>query len=112
MARAMTPAQSASDIINTIPVASEGAGSVQIISIRTLNSLRQAIANAVDEEECLHRMLAKCRVLAHENVIRCQVQADADAAMGGQAHPRSEEALAVAKELLASMNARLGVDKD
>jgi hypothetical protein len=108
----MTPTQTAHDILGTIPVAGESAGSVQIVAIRTLNSLRQAIANAVDEEECLHRLLARCRALAYQQVIRCQVQADADAAMEGAVHPRSEDALVQARELLASLDARLGVEND
>jgi hypothetical protein len=108
----MTPTQTAHDILGTIQVAAESAGSVQIVAIRTLNSLRQAIANAVDEEECLHRLLARCRGLAYQQVIRCQVQADADAAMEGAVHPRSEDALVQARELLASLDARLGVEND
>jgi hypothetical protein len=108
----MTPTQTAHDILGTIQVAAESAGSVQIVAIRTLNSLRQAIANAVDEEECLHRLLARCRALAYQQVIRCQVQADADAAMEGAVHPRSEDALVQARELLASLDARLGVEND
>ncbi len=112
MTRTMTPTQTAHDILGTIQVAAESAGSVQIVAIRTLNSLRQAIANAVDEEECLHRLLARCRGLAYQQVIRCQVQADADAAMEGAVHPRSEDALVQARELLASLDARLGVEND
>ncbi len=83
-----------------------------MIPIRTIASLRQAISNALDEEECLHRLLARCRGLAYQNVIRCQVQADADAALEGQTHPRSEDALVQARELLASLDARLGVEND
>jgi len=112
MTNTMTPTQTAHDILGTIPVAGESAGSVQIVAIRTLNSLRHAIANAVDEEECLHRLLARCRALAYQQVIRCQVQADADAAMEGAVHPRSEDALVQARELLASLDARLGVEND
>ncbi len=112
MTNTMTPTQTAHDILGTIQVAAESAGSVQIVAIRTLNSLRQAIANAVDEEECLHRLLARCRALAYQQVIRCQVQADADAAMEGAVHPRSEDALVQARELLASLDARLGVEND
>ena len=109
---AMTPAQTAHDIIATIPTADGSSGAVQIISVRTLSSLRTAIANAVDEEECIHRLMARLRVLAHENVIRCQVQADADAAVGGETHPRSEHALTNARELMAALDARLGITND
>ncbi len=112
MTNTMTPTQTAHDILGTIQVAAESAGSVQMIPIRTIASLRQAISNALDEEECLHRLLARCRGLAYQNVIRCQVQADADAALEGQTHPRSEDALVQARELLASLDARLGVEND
>ena len=109
---AMTPAQTAQDILNTIPVADESKGGVQIVAIRTLSSLRTAVSNAVDEEECLHRLLARCRVIAYQHVIRCQVVADAEAALGSDNHPRSEDALANARELMASLDARLGINND
>jgi hypothetical protein len=40
------------------------------------------------------------------------VQADADASLGGKPHPRSEEALQSARELLHAIEARLGVEHD
>jgi hypothetical protein len=51
-------------------------------------------------------------VIAYRDLIRARVQADADAAMGGKPHPRSEEDLAHAQELVAALDARLGVSDD
>jgi hypothetical protein len=112
MACAMTPAQTVSDILATIPPAGDDPKAVQFVSTATMKALRAAATNAVDEEECLHRMLARCRGIVYQHVIRCQVQADADAALGENPHPRSEHLLVDARELLASVDARLGVDND
>ena len=112
MARAMTPTQTVSDILSTIPTAGNDPKSVQFVSTSTLHQLRGASQNAVVEEELLHRILARCRVIVYQHVIRCQVQADADASLGENPHPRSEQMLMDARELLASVDARLGVDND
>lgn len=113
MLRTMTPVQTIADLLSTIPSNADCCGSgQQAVSMATLNALRNATANAADEEECMCRILARCRGVIREHVIRCQVQADADAALGGKAHPRSEEALQSAKELLHAVEARLGVQDD
>lgn len=109
----VTPVQTVADLVSTIPSISACCGQQgQEVSYATLNALRAAVANATDEEECMCRILARCRGVIREHVIRCQVQADADAAIGGKAHPRSEEALQSAKELLHAVEARLGVQDD
>lgn len=101
--RSMTPAQTALEIVIAIGNGMPG---------HSIHALHQAVSDARDEEVCVHRILARCRGIAHQHVIRCQVQADADAALGGTAHPRSEQALLDARELLASIEARLGVNND
>ena len=109
----VTPVQTVADLVSTIPSISACCGQQgQEVSYATLHALRQAVANATDEEECVVRLLARCRCIVREHVIRCQVQADADAAYGGHPHPRSEEALTSARELLHSIEARLGVADD
>jgi hypothetical protein len=112
MAHTMTPAQTVHDILNTIPVAGDDPRAVQFIAVGTMRELRSASGNAVDEEELIHRLLARCRVLVYQHVIRCQVQADADAALGENTHPRSEQMLLDSRELLAAVDARLGVQND
>lgn len=112
MARAMSPTQTVSDILSTIPTAGNDPKAVQFVSTSTLHQLRAASQNAVVEEELLHRILARCRVIVYQHVIRCQVQADADASLGERPNPRSEQMLMDARELLASVDARLGVDND
>ena len=112
MARTMTPLQSARDLLDAIPRVIPCCSGMQSVSVAALESLRDSMQNACDEEGCVHRILARCRVLAYQEVIRCRVQADADAALRGKPHPRSEEALAQAQELLASLDARLGVNDD
>jgi len=112
MARTMTPLQSARDILQTIPQIGLCCDGKQSVESSTLAALRDAVANATDEEECVHRLLARCRVIAYRELIRARVQADADAAMNGKAHPRSEEDLSHAQELVAALDARLGVNDD
>lgn len=110
---AVTPVQTIADLVSTIPCVSDCCGKgVQEVSMVTLNALRTAAANAADEEECLCRILARCRGVVREHVIRCQVDADADAARTGRANPRSEEVLQAARELLHAVEARLGVEND
>jgi len=99
----MTPAQTARDIV----------ASVQLeIPQRAAEALLRAVSDACEEEECIHRILIRSRSVIQQHVVRCHVQADADAALGGTAHPRSEQALLDARELLASIEARLGVNND
>jgi len=106
----VTPIQTVADLVSTIPVACQQ--HVQEVPYSTVMALRVAAANAADEEECVHRMLARCRIILRQHLIRCQVQADADAALGGRPHARSEEDLLAARELLAAVEARLGLDDD
>jgi hypothetical protein len=109
----MSPVQTIADLMSTIPANMDCCGSgMQSVSMATLNGLRDAARNATDEEECVCRLLARCRTIAREHLIRCQVQADADASLGGKPHPRSEEALQSARELLHAIEARLGVEHD
>lgn len=108
----MTPVQTAHDILSTLPVPGDDPKSIQFVSSATMMALRNAIASACDEEECVYRLLARCRGILHQHVIRCQVQADADAALGGTTHPRSEQALLDARELIASVDARLGISAE
>lgn len=108
----MTPAQTAKDILETLPPPSADPKSIQFVRSATMSALRHAIWSACDNEECLHRILARCRAVVHQHVIRAQVQADADAALEGKVHPRSEQALQDARELLASVEARLGLEND
>lgn len=106
----VTPVQTIADLISTIPIA--GHQHAQEVPYATVMALRIAAANAADEEECVHRLLARCRIILRQHLIRCQVQADADAALGGRPHARSEEDLVAARELLAAVEARLGLDDD
>lgn len=112
MTNAMTPTQTVADILGTLPPAGADPNAIQFVKAGTMKALRSASQNAVDEEELLHRILARCRVIVYQHVIRCQVQADADAALGENPHPRSEQMLVDARELLASVDARLGVEND
>lgn len=110
---AVTPVQTIADLLSTIPSVSACCGQTgQEVAYSTLNALRVASENASDEEECIHRLLARCRSIVREYVIRCQIQADADASTLGKAHPRSEDALIAARELLNAVEARLGVEND
>lgn len=102
----MTPAQTIADLLSTIP------DNAETIPAMLMDALRTASRNACDEEECVHRLLAGCRRVVMREVVRCQVQADADAAAMGKPHPRSEEALAVSREMLHSIDARLGIGGD
>lgn len=112
MAGTMTPIQTAKDILETIPRMVPCCSGTQAVEVRTLESVREAVANAADDEEILYRLLARCRALAVQNFLHARVQADTDAALGGAVHPRSEEVLQSARELLASLDARLGVHND
>lgn len=108
----MTPSQTARDILETIPPPSDDPKAIQFVSSATMRALRQSVWSACDNEECTHRILARCRPVIQQHVIGCQVQCDADAALGGRVHPRSEQALLDARKLLASVDARLGVSDD
>jgi len=109
----MTPSQTVADLVSTIPSVGACCGqSTQEVPIATLNALRTAAANACDEEECVHRLLAQCRVLARLRVVQAQVQADADASGLGRPREKSENALSSALELLNAIEARLGVEND
>jgi hypothetical protein len=109
----MSPVQTITDLLSTIPATLDCCGSgTQAVSMTTLNGLRDAAKNATDEEECVCRLLARCRSIVREHVMRCQVQADVDASLSGKPHARSEEALQSARELLHAIEARLGVDLD
>jgi uroporphyrinogen-III decarboxylase len=112
MGLAMTPTQTVHDILNTLPAAGDDPKAVQFVAVGTIRALRSAASNAVDEEELIHRLLARCRGIVYQHVIRCQVQADADAVLGENSHPRSEHMLLDARELLAAVDARLGVQND
>jgi hypothetical protein len=81
---------------------------MQEVSMVTLNALRTAAANAADEEECVCRILARCRGVIREHVIRCQSKPTQTPLLAESSHPRSEEPLQSAKELLLSVEARLG----
>jgi hypothetical protein len=110
---AVTPTQTVADLMSTIPSVAACCGQTgQEVPYTTLHALRTAVANAADEEECIHRLLARCRTIIRQHLIRCQVQADADAVLGGRLHIRSEEDLLAARELLAAVEARLGLDDD
>lgn len=109
----MSPVQTAKDILTTIPNVLNCCSNGRMdVPVATMAALRQAIDNAADEEECVCRLLARCRGVVRQHVIRCQVQADVEAAESGRMHARSEEALNGARELLCAIEARLGVDRD
>ena len=110
---AVTPTQTVADLMSTIPCIADCCGKgVQEVSMATINALRAAASNAADDEECLHRLLARCRIILRHHLIRCQVQADTEAAMNGKPHDPSEDALTTARELLAAVESRLGVNDD
>lgn len=113
MLRVVTPAQTIVDLLSAIPNALDCCGKGTMpVSFRIIDSLRVAANDATAEEENTYRLLARCRHVVRQHLIRCQVQADVDAATDGKAHARSEEALQSARELLASIEARLGVNDD
>lgn len=111
----MTPIQTAADILSTIPQVASCCGAVetQPVYCSVITALREAVANAADEEEIQMRLLARAMPILRNNVIRMQAQADADAvANGGTPNSTSEEWLRQARELLMSVEARLGVAND
>jgi|TARA_R110002126_G_scaffold260120_1_gene403095 hypothetical protein len=111
----MTPIQTAADILSTIPQIAGCCGPTytQPINCAALAALREAVANASDEEEIQARILARTLPVLRNNVIRMQAQADGDAvANGGTPNATSEEWLRQARELLLAVEARLGVTND
>lgn len=109
----MTPAQTANDILNTIPAFVPCCNGKQEVSTAAIAALRDAVRNAVEEEELVTRLLARLRPVAAQNVVRMQAEADGSAVMnGGQPNPVSEQWLVNAREILHSLNARLGVNND
>jgi hypothetical protein len=111
----MTPIQTAADILSTIPqvAACCGPSATQPVNCAALVALREAVANAADEEEIQARILARTLPVLRANVIRMQAQADGDAvANGGTPNGTSEEWLRQARELLLAVEARLGVTND
>ena len=108
----MTPAQTAVDIMQTIPALVPCCAGEQSVSVSTLSALREAVQNAADEEQVVHRILLRMKPVAQAHVVRMQAEADGAVALSGKPHPVSEEWLAQAKELLQSINARLGPNED
>lgn len=108
----MTPAQTAADIIQTIPNVLPCCSGEQPVPLRTIDSLREAVGNAVEEERLLYSILQRCRPVIQQHVVRMQAEADGAAALTGSPNPVSEHWLQEARELLMSVNARIGGDRD
>jgi hypothetical protein len=111
----MTPIQTAADILSTIPqvAACCGSSATQPVNCSALVALREAVANAADEEEIQARLLARVRPVLRMHVVRMQAQADSDAVSnGGTPNATSEEWLRQGRELLLAVEARLGVTND
>jgi len=111
----MTPIQTAADILSTIPQVAACCGSsvTQPVNCAALVALREAVANAADEEEIQARLLARVRPVLRMHVVRMQAQADSDAVSnGGTPNATSEEWLRQGRELLLAVEARLGVIND
>ena len=108
----MTPAQMAADILATVPRTIPCCAGTQPVEVKTLESLRDAVQNAVVEEELVHRILARCRPVIRAHVVRMQAEADGAAALQGKPNATSEEWLQSARELAMSVDARLGVLND
>jgi len=108
----MTPAQNALDIMQTIPALVPCCAGSQAVPSATLNALREAVQNAADEEAILHRILQRAKPVAAAHVVRMQAEADGAVALSGKTNPASEEWLTQARELLFSINARLGGNDD
>lgn len=108
----MTPAQTALDILNTIPALVPCCSGEQSVPSVTLNALREAVQNAADEEQIVHRILMRARPVAQAHVVRMQAEADGAVALSGKTHPASEEWLRQARELLFSIEARIGGSDD
>jgi hypothetical protein len=108
----MTPAQTALDIMQTIPRVVPCCNGTQAVSAATLNALRDAVQNAAEEEQIIYRILQRARPVAAAHVVRMQAEADGAVALGGKPNFVSEEWLSQARELLFSINARLGGNDD
>lgn len=101
----MTPIELIRDLLSTIP--EERTDVPEYI----MAGLRRAASDGVDDQMCVSRLLATLRPIVHQHLIRCEIQEQVEAS-GGKVHPRSTAAIASARELLASVDARLGVDRD
>ncbi len=108
----MTPAQTALDILNTIPAIVPCCSGEQSVPSTTLNALRESVQNAVDEEQIVYRILQRAKPVAAAHVVRMQAEADGAVALAGKPNAVSEEWLSQARELLYSINARLGGNDD
>jgi anaerobic glycerol-3-phosphate dehydrogenase len=102
----MTPAQTALDILTTIPDGVQVGDHTQQVSTRTMSVLRDAVRNSVEEERLLHGLLHRLRPLAESHYARMQGEA--------QTNPNNvtEHWASAAREMVHSLNARLGVQDD
>jgi len=102
----MTPADTALDILNTIPEFVPCCDHKQEISTRTMAALRDAVRNAVEEERLLHGLLHRLRPLAEAHYSRMQGEADANP------NTVTEHWVGQAREIVHSINARIGTPND
>lgn len=102
----MTPADTALDILNTIPEFAPCCDHKQEVSTRTMAALREAVRNAVEEERLVHGLLHRLRPLAESHYARMRGEADTN--------PNSvtEHWVEQAREIIHSISARIGVSDD
>ncbi len=112
MADPMSPAQTALDIIETVPAVVPCCSGDQAVPSSTIAALREAVRNAAEDERIMARILARALPVAQAHVGRMQAEADGAVALNGKPHPVSEELLLQARELLYSIRARVGVSDD
>ena len=110
----MSPAETAQDILDTIPsIIPCCDGSTQPVPTRTMQALRDAVRDAVEEQRLVTSLLHRLKPIAAQWVVRMQAEADGSAVMNnGKPNAVSEQWLLSAREILHSLNARLGGEDD
>ena len=110
----MTPAETAQDILTTIPTIIPCCdASTQPVCTRTMQALRDAVRDMVEEERLVTNLLYRLKPIAAQWVVRMQAEADGSAVLNnGVPNPVSEQWLMSAREILHSLNARLGGEDD
>lgn len=102
----MTPAQTALDILNTIPAYIPCCDHKQEIPTRTIDAIRNAVTDAVEDERLVYALLHRLRPLVEQHYARMRGEANVNS------NSVTEHWASQARELMHSVNARLGVNDD
>jgi ABC-type proline/glycine betaine transport system permease subunit len=95
----MTPAQTASDIMQSIPALVPCCDGNQSVPSVMLNALRDAVQNAADEEALVHFILRRCKPIVQT-------------VLDGVRHITPQDEVDFVEQLLRDIDARIGVADD